>query len=127
MANILVIDDEAGVRELLRDTLEPLGHTIVEASNGLMGVEAFKQAQFELVITDIIMPDQEGIETIQKIRQLRPDQKIIAMSGGGRTKTVEFLQIASKLGATGVLKKPFAPSVLRDVVIAGLRAQAKGL
>ena len=120
MANILVIDDEAGVREMLRDTLEPMGHTIVEASNGVLGAQKFREAPFDLVITDIIMPDQEGIETIQQIRQLRPDQKIIAISGGGRTKTVEFLQIAQSLGVDQTLKKPFGPSVIRDAVRACL-------
>ena len=120
MANILVIDDEAGVREMMRDTLEELGHTVVEASNGVLGMQKYGEAPFDLVITDIIMPDQEGIETIQQIRKIRSDQKIIAMSGGGRTKTVEFLQIAQSLGAQRVLKKPFGPSVIRDAVKACL-------
>ena len=121
MASILVIDDEAGLRQMLRDALEPLGHSIVEASNGVLGAKRFKEGQFDLVITDIIMPDQEGIETIQQILQFRPDQKIIAMSGGGRTKTVEFLQIAQKLGAAQVLRKPFGPAVIRDAVKACLK------
>lgn len=116
MANILVIDDEAGVREMLRDALESLGHSIVEASNGILGMQKYGEGPFDLVITDIIMPDQEGVETIQLIRKIRPDQKIIAMSGGGRTKTMEFLQIAASLGAERVLKKPFGPSVIRDAV-----------
>jgi CheY-like chemotaxis protein len=121
MANILVIDDEPGVRTLVRDTLELMGHTVEEAANGIAGVQKFEEAPFDLVITDIIMPDQEGIETIQRLHQLNPKQKIIAMSGGGRTKTVEFLQIAQKLGADQILKKPFGPSVLRDAVRACLR------
>jgi DNA-binding response OmpR family regulator len=125
MANILVIDDETGIREMLRDTLEPQGHTIVEASNGVLGIQKFKDAVFDLVITDIIMPDQEGIETIQQIRQLRPDQKIIAISGGGRTKTVEFLHIAENLGVDKTLKKPFGPSIIRDAVRACLMPRTK--
>ena len=126
MANILVIDDEAALREVIRDSLEPLGHTIVEASNGLLGMQRFKEAPFDLVITDIIMPDQEGIETIQQMLKFRPAQKIIAMSGGGRTKTVEFLQIAQKLGASRVLKKPFPPSVIRDIVKTCLQSPEAG-
>jgi len=125
MANILVIDDEAGLRTMVRDTLEPLGHTIVEASNGLLGVQKYREAPFDLVITDIIMPDQEGIETIQQIRKLNPAQPVIVMSGGGRTKTGEFLQIARNVGADRVLKKPFGTAVLRDAVGACLLPQIK--
>lgn len=115
MAKILVIDDEPALRTMLRDALEP-EHTIVEAGNGIEGVKAFTAEPFDLVITDIIMPDQEGIETIVEIRKLQPTQKIIAMSGGGRTRTIEFLKIAEKLGADKILKKPFGPGVVRDAV-----------
>lgn len=115
MANILIIDDEPALRTMARDSLEP-EHTVVEAANGLEGMHKFEAASFDLVITDIIMPDQEGIETILKIRRLQPDQKIIAMSGGGRTKTVEFLELAKEIGVNRTLKKPFGPGVLRDTV-----------
>jgi DNA-binding response OmpR family regulator len=121
MAKILVIDDEPALRTMLRDSLEP-EHAIVEAGNGIEGVRAFAADAFDLVITDIIMPDQEGIETIIEIRKMKPTQKIIAMSGGGRTKTVEFLKIAERLGASQVLKKPFGPSVIRDAVRTVLRS-----
>src|SRR5579871_1908541 len=115
MAKILIIDDEPTLRTMLRDALEP-PHSIVEAGNGIEGMKAFAAEAFDLVITDIIMPDQEGIETIVEMRRTKPEQKIIAMSGGGRTRTVEFLKIAEKLGANRVLKKPFGPSVVRDAV-----------
>jgi DNA-binding response OmpR family regulator len=126
MANILIVDDEAGLRTGLRDILELDRHVVVEAGNGKIGVQKFKEGQFDLVITDIIMPDQEGFETIKQIRALRPDQKIIAISGGGRTGSVELLQIAEGLGAMRVLKKPFGPSVLRDAVKAALRSNMAG-
>jgi DNA-binding response OmpR family regulator len=120
MAKILVIDDEPAVRTMLKDALEP-EHTILEAGNGIEAMKVFAGQAFDLVITDIIMPDQEGIETIVEIRKLKPGQKIIAMSGGGRTKTIEFLKIAERLGANQVLKKPFGPRVVRDAVRAVLR------
>lgn len=66
MARILVVDDEAGLRSGLRDILEGEGHSVVEAGNGVLGVQRFREEQFDLVITDIIMPDQEGFETIGK-------------------------------------------------------------
>jgi CheY-like chemotaxis protein len=120
MARILVIDDHTAMRVLLRDILEPEGHIIVDAANGAMGVEAFREAPFDLVITDIIMPGQDGIDTIVQLKRLRPEQKIIVMSGGGRRNSPEFLRIASKLGATDVLAKPFDPADMRQVVRACL-------
>jgi DNA-binding response OmpR family regulator len=126
MGNILVIDDEANLRAGLRDILEGDGHTVDEASNGLVGMQKFKETQYDLVITDIIMPDQEGFQTIQQMRRINPDQKIIAMSGGGRMKSIEFLQIAESLGAVGAIKKPFGPSVVRDAVRACLPPPAEG-
>ena len=116
MARILVIDDQAALRVLLRDILEPEGHVIVDAANGAIGVEAFRQLPFDLVITDIIMPDQDGIDTIVELRRLRPEQKIIVISGGGRNNSPEFLRIATRLGATEVLAKPFGPADMRRVV-----------
>jgi DNA-binding response OmpR family regulator len=116
MAKILIIDDEASLRQLMRDVLEQAGHQVTDAPNGLVGVEHFKGARFDLVITDIIMPDQEGIETILEIRQHAPDQKIIAISGGGRTRNAEFLAVAKKVGADEILAKPFSLADLRRAV-----------
>jgi DNA-binding response OmpR family regulator len=120
LAHILIIDDEPAVRDMLRDALEP-EHTVMEAANGIEGMRAFEAAVFDLVITDIIMPDQEGIQTILDIRRVKPGQKIIAMSGGGRTKTMEFLKLAEEIGVNRTLKKPFGPGVLRDAVRSCLR------
>jgi CheY-like chemotaxis protein len=102
-----VIDDEEPVRLTVRQTLELAGHTVVEADNGLAGMDMFNEHNPDLVVTDIIMPEQEGIATIAQLRQARPDLPIIAMSGGGRTGNVNFLQMASELGAEYVLDKPF--------------------
>lgn len=116
MARILVVDDEEIVRVTLRQMLEKAGHQVFEAANGLEALRAFEKREADLVITDIIMPEKEGIETIMELRQRKPDLKIIAMSGGGRTGTMEYLHLAKSLGADNVLPKPFKMGEVRDLV-----------
>lgn len=112
MAKILVIDDEPLVLKTIRLVLEQAGHDIHEAPNGRVGMESLAAESFDLVITDILMPDQEGLETISGMRRDNGDIKILAMSGGGRTGNHDFLQIARKLGADATIKKPFDPDLL---------------
>lgn len=116
MALILVIDDEDQVRTMVRHTLEKMGHTVCEAANGNDGLHMFECARFDLVVTDIIMPEMEGIETIMEIRRRNPEARIIAMSGGGRARNLEFLPLAKKLGADQALRKPFRRAELLEVV-----------
>lgn len=116
MADILVIDDEPLVRKTVRLTLARDGHAVVEADNGVAGLRECRTRAFDLVISDILMPGKEGIETIQELRATYPALKILAMSGGGRTANADFLTIAGKLGANDTLRKPFDPDVLRDKV-----------
>ncbi|MFQ5774253.1 MAG: response regulator [Kiloniellaceae bacterium] len=116
MACILVVDDEEPVRTTLRQMLEKAGHQIFEAANGEEAIRVFEDLKIDLVITDIIMPEKEGIETIVGLRQTAPDLKIIAISGGGRTGNMDFLQLAKKFGANGVLAKPFAVQAVLDAV-----------
>jgi|HubBroStandDraft_5_1064220.scaffolds.fasta_scaffold302814_1 YesN/AraC family two-component response regulator len=106
MANILLVDDEPLVIESLSNAITSKGHTVVTAANGVQGMEKFSEGKFDLVITDIIMPDKEGIELIMEMRRHCPGVKIVAISGGGRTGNVEFLKMATKLGAVASLKKP---------------------
>lgn len=106
MARILLIDDDAEVRTTLRAMLEHAGHTVVEAQDGVDGLRAMRTTAPDLIITDILMPEKEGIETIQEIRAECPDIKIIAISGGGVTGRHMFLDVAQKLGADSVLEKP---------------------
>jgi CheY-like chemotaxis protein len=113
MARILIIDDEPLVRYTLRQMLETEGHTVIEASNGVEGMALEGSAGIDLVISDIIMPDMEGIETIARFRAQRPDLPIIAISGGGRLRRDAPLAYAKELGATYTLPKPFG----RDKVI----------
>jgi two-component system, chemotaxis family, chemotaxis protein CheY len=112
MAKILVIDDDVIVRETIAQILEERGHQVLSAEDGKRGVAAFRTGRPDLVITDIIMPEQEGIQTITEIRRLAPQAKIIAISGGGRIGNTDFLKIARHLGANDVIAKPFDPDDL---------------
>ena len=116
MARILVIDDEPLVLKTVKAFLEHAGHHVVEACDGRTGVDLFAQESFDLVIADILMPGREGIETIAILRGLKPAAKILAMSGGGRTGSIEFLSFAAKDGAGATIKKPFSRSEFMEKV-----------
>jgi two-component system, chemotaxis family, chemotaxis protein CheY len=116
MKKILVIEDNPIVRSTVGRILEAGGYQVISAGDGLQGVAAFRKEQPDLVVTDIIMPEQEGIETIRQILADRPGTKIIAISGGGRIGNTDFLQIARKVGASEVLPKPFDPDDLLQLV-----------
>lgn len=116
MARILVVDDEDLVRLTLRQMLEAGGHEVIEAANGKQGVALEAENSVDLVVTDIIMPEQEGIETIVQLRRKNPSLKIIAISGGGRMKNMDFLKIAANVGADATLTKPFSTQELTEVV-----------
>ncbi|MFQ5785906.1 MAG: response regulator [Alphaproteobacteria bacterium] len=116
MASILVIDDEPKMRDMLRLVLERAGHSVFDAPNGRAGAVVFRQNRIDLTISDILMPEQEGIETISELKRFAPRTKIIAISGGGRTKNLNFLNIARKLGADRTLGKPFRPREIVDMV-----------
>jgi YesN/AraC family two-component response regulator len=106
MAHVLLVDDDQFVVETLSSAITNKGHTLVTARDGKEGIRKFAEGRFDLVITDIIMPEKEGIETIMEMRRLAPGTRIVAMSGGGRTGNVDFLHMAEKLGATATLTKP---------------------
>jgi CheY-like chemotaxis protein len=117
MAKILVIDDEALIREMLRQMLSRLGHRVVVASDGEEGLSAFAQSKPDLIITDIIMPNKDGIQLITEIFRQHPNQPVIAISGGRRAVTAEFnLDSAGLLGAKAVLPKPFSLSQLQEAL-----------
>jgi len=107
MATVLVIDDDKQSREVIRDILESDGYEVVEAKDGKEGVAVFRKQPTDLVVTDIIMPEQEGVETILQLKRDYPDVKIIAVSGGGRLSPTDYLHIAKKSGAKQTLQKPF--------------------
>jgi CheY-like chemotaxis protein len=110
MANILLVDDEEQLRSILRIVLESAGHQVEEAGNGKEAVESYRSRPADLLVTDIVMPEKEGIETIIQLRESYPNVKVIAMSGGGRTGDQNYLELARKLGANHVLAKPFSNS-----------------
>jgi CheY-like chemotaxis protein len=119
---ILVIEDNVIVRNTMSRILEAAGYAVVMANDGLQGVESFRKEHPDLVISDIIMPEQEGIATIRQIIGEKPDAKIIAISGGGRIGNTDFLQIAKKMGATDAIAKPFDPDDLLDRIATCLNA-----
>jgi CheY-like chemotaxis protein len=112
MARILIIDDEPSVRTVIRAMLELAGHHVVEAENGTTALAALAGAPIDVVITDILMPDRDGIETILEIRKQFPAVKILAMSGGGFSGMHDLLDVAQKLGAHDTMGKPFRKSEL---------------
>ena len=122
MAQILIIDDDPSVRLTLRSALESVGHLVTEAADGNEGIEQFIADPTELVITDILMPNKEGLETIMKLRKIKQNLPIIAISGGGRIKAVDFLEAAKDLGADAVVKKPFHMADLLNTVDSCLAA-----
>jgi two-component system chemotaxis response regulator CheY len=112
MATILVIDDNHAVRRLASKILTGAGHTVHEAEDGRRGLACLRKIRPDLVVTDMIMPDAEGIETIRAIRSETPTTPILAISGSGEI----YLRLATQLGATAALEKPFAPEALRQHV-----------
>jgi CheY-like chemotaxis protein len=108
MARILVVDDEATIRDLLRDLLTLEGHDVRTAEDGRSAVRLVAAQPVDLIITDIFMPAQEGLETIMQLRRDHPDVPIVAMSGGGSTGQLDYLRDALNLGAVGGLSKPFS-------------------
>ena len=113
MACILVIDDDDAVRKTVSRILMRSHHVAIEADNGRSGLRRLVEDRPGIMITDIVMPEQEGIETILEARRLVPGIKIIAMSGGDNGL---YLKAAAKLGADAVLAKPFRPAELTSLV-----------
>ena len=116
MARILVIDDDAPVRMIIRRMLVQEGHDVVEASDGDTGFEMYTREPADVVITDIVMPKKEGLETIKELCKAFPDVKIIAISGGGKVEGRYYLDIAKKLGAKRTFEKPFTWQKLTESV-----------
>lgn len=116
--SILIIDDDLISREIIKDIIIDLDYIIYEADNGLTGFQKLQSAIINIVITDIIMPDMDGMEVIMKLKTLYPDIKIIAISSGGFGTASDYLSIAAELGADKIISKPLKP----DDVIKALNA-----
>ncbi|MGD8413092.1 MAG: response regulator [Candidatus Latescibacterota bacterium] len=107
MKHILVVDDDESIRNLLRTILEREGYAVTSAADGKEATRMFRRNQPDLIITDIIMPEQEGLRTISNLRKEHPDIGIIAISGGGQYGLGEYLDVATALGADQTFAKPF--------------------
>jgi CheY-like chemotaxis protein len=118
MAHILIIDDDELFRTMLGATLVHLGHTVAEAGNGAEGFKLFQRTNPDLVITDLVMPEMEGFEVLMNFKKYDPSAKIMVMSGGLQGTTLDFLEIATRLGASGVLAKPFSAEALFGAIAA---------
>lgn len=116
MAKILIIEDETTLRLLMRHALEKAGHEVMEASDGDAGIKSFKEHHHDVVITDILMPKKEGLETILELTDYSPDIKIIAISGGGIGLGDDLLEISLEFGAKHALRKPVTMKHLIEVV-----------
>ena len=126
MARILVIEDDRQVREVLKQMLERGGFEVDTATNGKQGIERFLQQPADVVVTDILMPEKDGLETIEELTRDNPKLPIIAISGGGPGKKAQFaLDVAQLCGAGRILAKPFSRKEILAVVRDTLKQKEK--
>lgn len=113
---VLLIDDDPLVRETLTNLLDQAGFSVLAADDGETGLRLYDKHEPAVVVTDILMPHKEGIETIMELRRRKPVPAIVAISGGDRTGNVDYLAMAQRLGADHVLQKPFRISQLVEAI-----------
>jgi two-component system response regulator MprA len=111
--HILVVDDDVLIRKTLKLYLESAGYRVSLASNGLQAVAGLDQVMPDVIILDLFMPDMDGFETLRQVNHAGRRARILAISGGGSAAHCDFLDMASKLGADRVLKKPFTKAIHR--------------
>ncbi|MBF0147204.1 MAG: response regulator [Magnetococcales bacterium] len=117
MSRILIIEDERQIREVLKQILERAGYEVDTAEDGRLGLEHFNQQPADMVITDILMPNKDGLETIEELIGQNPNLPIIAISGGGPGEKAQFaLDVAKMCGAVRVLAKPFSRKEILEMV-----------
>ena len=116
MATILLVEDDEQIRTLLREFLEHHGYKVFEAQNGREAITQFSEHLIDVTIMDILLPDKDGLETIQDLRRKSPDAKVIAISGGFDREGVNILKMAERLGALHTLLKPFEMEKLLTTV-----------
>jgi len=108
MPGILLVEDEKDLREMLKASLIRRKYIVIEAENGKDAISHFKPLITDLLITDLIMPDEDGLKVIIKLKKLKPTLKIIAISGGGKAGPGSYLNLAKALGADAIFSKPFS-------------------
>lgn len=116
MKRVLFIDDNEPFRTSFARILERRGFAVIQAGDGRVGLNKFREEPPDLVICDLIMPEMEGMETIQELRRVKPDVRIVAISGGGRVNPMDYLKIAGMMGAVERLAKPFSSDELIAVI-----------
>lgn len=125
MSHILIVDDEPSVRLLVGHLLLAQGHRVTEAANGREAVKAFQTGQVDLVVLDILMPEMDGIQTLQALQRISPQVRVVAMSSGGMMDSPLYLRIAELMGATQVLEKPFDADQLHRAVNSALAGRSQ--
>lgn len=116
MARVLVMDDEEDLRRVLVRVLEGAGHEACQAANGADGLREVKAHPVDLVVTDLVMPEMDGLEFMRELGRLRPGTRVIAISGGGVWDKASLLAVADMLGAVKTLSKPFELDEFRKLV-----------
>ncbi len=112
---VLVIDDERAILEMISDMLEPEGYEVLRATDGRQGMDMIRNTpDIDIVITDLIMPEKDGLETIGELKEDFPKTKILAISGGGQTPPEIYLRLGQNLGADLTLRKPFTEKQLLE-------------
>lgn len=122
MYSVLLIENDGSLRELLRMTLLSAGYAVFEALNGRHGINAFRKSPTDLVVTDLYMPERDGLEVIEALRRSHPHVKVLAISGASGT--MGYFWLAQSRGAVAVLQKPFDPSAFLNVVAQLLKSDA---
>jgi CheY-like chemotaxis protein len=112
MPGVLIVEDDKELREMLKMSLLRSGFTVLEAGNGKEAITHFKPLLTDLVVTDLIMPEEDGLKVVIKLRELKPSIKIIAISGGGKVGPGSYLNLAKALGADAIYSKPFSVNEL---------------
>lgn len=123
MPSVLVIDDDDQIRRMIREALEQAGYVVQEARGGEEGLKRYRASPTDVVLMDILMPDQDGLESILALRQEFPSARVIAMTGGSDLIGImNFLDVAKMLGACRTIQKPFELQTLLDAVVAETNA-----
>jgi CheY-like chemotaxis protein len=117
MSKILVIDDDNAFRIMLCEMLTRVGHEVIPAVNGKEGIDRYRETRADLVITDILMPEKDGVETIFELQKDFPEARVVAISGGGRKNANDYLKLLTSLpNVKGSLAKPFSKEEMIRVI-----------
>jgi DNA-binding response OmpR family regulator len=116
MSSILVVEDDPALRRLVEQMLVRERHEVTVAPDGGKALRLLETTSFDLVITDLVMPDTEGLSLLRELRKKTSPPKVIAMSGGGRGSATDYLEMATILGAAATLAKPFTQQQLTDAI-----------